>query len=93
MASSISSEWAFSVAGITISKWQNWLKGDIVEALEFLKAFYVWDLIYREPAPTADLENEMEILNDDNNSAWIDQDKPIAWNTHVVDLDSSDDDN
>ncbi|KJA14859.1 hypothetical protein HYPSUDRAFT_112150, partial [Hypholoma sublateritium FD-334 SS-4] len=37
MKSSVSSEWAFSAAGITISKWCNCLKVDIVEALEFMK--------------------------------------------------------
>ena len=37
MASSVSSEWAFSSAGITISKHRNQLKADIVEALQCLK--------------------------------------------------------
>ncbi|KIJ48977.1 hypothetical protein M422DRAFT_103461, partial [Sphaerobolus stellatus SS14] len=36
-ASSVSSERAFSAAGITISKRCNCLKGDIVEALQVLK--------------------------------------------------------
>ena len=37
MASSVSSERAFSSAGITISKRRNRLKADIVEALQVLK--------------------------------------------------------
>ncbi|PCH40503.1 hypothetical protein WOLCODRAFT_57295, partial [Wolfiporia cocos MD-104 SS10] len=37
MASSVSSERAFSSAGITISKRRNHLKADIVEALQLLK--------------------------------------------------------
>ncbi|EJF61812.1 hypothetical protein DICSQDRAFT_38309, partial [Dichomitus squalens LYAD-421 SS1] len=37
MASSVSSERAFSSAGITISKRRNRLKGDIVEAPQGLK--------------------------------------------------------
>ncbi|KJA12796.1 hypothetical protein HYPSUDRAFT_113732, partial [Hypholoma sublateritium FD-334 SS-4] len=37
MGSSVSSERAFSAAGITISKRRNRLKADIVEALEFMK--------------------------------------------------------
>ncbi|KIJ32661.1 hypothetical protein M422DRAFT_101438, partial [Sphaerobolus stellatus SS14] len=37
MASSVSSERAFSAAGITISKRRNRLNGDIVEALQTLK--------------------------------------------------------
>lgn len=91
MASSVSSERAFSAAGITISKRRNRLKGDIVEAIEFLKAFYVRDLLYREPAPTASLEDEMEIIDEDDDSAWIDEDEPVAWDSYVVDLDTDDD--
>ncbi|KIJ35874.1 hypothetical protein M422DRAFT_103474, partial [Sphaerobolus stellatus SS14] len=37
MASSVSSERAFSAAGITITKRRNRLKGDIVEALQVVK--------------------------------------------------------
>ena len=37
MVSLVSSERAFSSAGITISKHRNQLKGDIVEALQFIK--------------------------------------------------------
>lgn len=37
MASSVSSERAFSSAGITITKRRNRLKADVVEALQFLK--------------------------------------------------------
>lgn len=63
MASSVSSERAFSAAGITISKRRNKLKGDIVEALQCLKCMYNNDLIFRE-APT--LETEEEELDDDD---------------------------
>ena len=38
MASSVPSERAFSIAGITITKRRNCLKGDIVEALQCLKS-------------------------------------------------------
>jgi hypothetical protein len=48
MASSVSSESAFSAAGITISKRRNRLGGDIVEALQCLKSFIHQDLIFRE---------------------------------------------
>ncbi|EIM79845.1 uncharacterized protein STEHIDRAFT_25324, partial [Stereum hirsutum FP-91666 SS1] len=37
MASSVSSERAFSSAGLTITKLRNRLQGDIVEALQVLK--------------------------------------------------------
>ncbi|KAJ7730112.1 ribonuclease H-like domain-containing protein, partial [Mycena maculata] len=49
MASSVSSERAFSSAGITISKRRNHLKGDIVEALQCLKCLIRKDLLFREP--------------------------------------------
>jgi hypothetical protein len=48
MASSVSSERAFSSAGITISKRRNRLHPDVVEALQFLKCMFHQDLIFRE---------------------------------------------
>ena len=48
MATSISSKLAFLSAGITISKCYNWLKGDIVEALQCLKCLICCDLLFRE---------------------------------------------
>ncbi|KAL1939214.1 hypothetical protein VTO73DRAFT_10255 [Trametes versicolor] len=57
MASSVSSERAFSSAGITISKRRNRLKGDIVEALQALKCMIHHDLLFREePSPSAELD-------------------------------------
>jgi hAT family C-terminal dimerisation region len=51
MASSVSSERAFSSAGITISKRRSRLKGDIVEALQCLKCMIHKNLIFRlDPA-------------------------------------------
>jgi len=74
MGSSVSSERAFSGAGITISKHWNWLKADIVEALEYLKCMYLKDLIYRDPAPTSVLvEDELEVLDDDGDPDWEDE--------------------
>ncbi|EMD32067.1 hypothetical protein CERSUDRAFT_27740, partial [Gelatoporia subvermispora B] len=40
LATSVSSERAFSSAGITITKRRNRLKGDIVEALQVLKSAF-----------------------------------------------------
>ena len=88
MGSSVSSERAFSGAGITISKCQNRLKADIVEALEFLKCMYVKDLIYREPAPTSVLEDELEVLDSDGDPDWEDEQEMRAWDTYVIDIDS-----
>ncbi len=83
MGSSVSSEHAFSAAGITILKHQNRLKADIVEALEFLKCMYVKDLIYREPAPTSVLEDELEVLDDDGDLDWEDEQETQAWDIDI----------
>lgn len=60
MASSVSSERAFSAAGMTITKRRNRLKADLVEALQVLRFMFQKDLIFREPAPTSLLEIELE---------------------------------
>lgn len=60
MASSVSSERAFSSAGITLSKRRNRLKGDIVEALQCLKCMYHNNLIFREVVVAKDEEAELE---------------------------------
>jgi hypothetical protein len=87
MGSSVSSERAFSAAGITISKRRNRLKADIVEALEFLKCMYVKDLIYREPAPTSVLEDELAELDDDGGPDLEgDELEMRAWDTYVIDI-------
>jgi hypothetical protein len=65
MASSVSSEHAFSSAGITISKCQNQLNWDIVEALQCLKCLLHQDLIFHEPAPSSAVEVLEEELADD----------------------------
>ncbi len=87
MASSVSSERAFSVAGITISKRRNRLKGDIVEALQFLKALYVRDLIFHD-LPTSVTEDELEIFDDDADAEWEDEKVVDSWDLLVVDIDS-----
>ena len=64
MASSVSSERTFSSAGITIRKRHNRLKGDIVEALQFLKCLIRRDLVFRANPSTyfdSDLDEE-EVL-------------------------------
>ena len=62
MASSVSSERAFSSAGITLSKRRNRLQGDIVEALQFMKCLFHQSLIFREVCTVA----EEELLLDEN---------------------------
>ena len=73
MASSVSSERAFSSAGITVSKRRNRLKGDIVEALQCLKCLIRRDLLFREvEMPTiADSDTpDNPLLPDVNAPPW-----------------------
>jgi hypothetical protein len=63
MASSVSSERAFSSAGLTLSKRRNRLKGDIVEALQCLKCMYHNDLIFREVVVATEEEVELEEMD------------------------------
>ena len=57
MASSVSSERAFSQAGITISDRRSRLKADVVEALQFMKCDLRNDLLFKAPAPSSAVEN------------------------------------
>ena len=63
MASSVSSERAFSSAGLTLSKHRNRLKGDIVEALQCLKCMYHNDLIFQEVIMATEEEVELEDMD------------------------------
>jgi hAT family C-terminal dimerisation region len=94
MGSSVSSERAFSSAGITITKRRNRLQADIVEALQFLKCLLRKDLIYREPQPSSILEQELgEVLEDDGNSEWVDDvDDPTGWDKLFIDAESDSED-
>ena len=60
MATSVSSERAFSAAGLTISKHCNHLKGDIVEALQCLKCLYCNNLLFQELETTTMAREEEE---------------------------------
>jgi hypothetical protein len=63
MASSVSSERAFSSAGITISKRRNCLDTNIVEALQCLKSLPRQDLLLQDVPSVADEEAR---FNDDD---------------------------
>jgi hAT family C-terminal dimerisation region len=63
MASSVSSEHAFSSAGITLSKWRNQLKGDIVEALQCLKCMFHNDLIFWDIVVATEEEENLEEMD------------------------------
>jgi hypothetical protein len=79
MASSVSSERAFSSAGITISKRRSRLKGDIVEALQFLKCLIRRDLVFRaDPTEPLDSDTGEEDMHD-GNSLVLDANQSPSW--------------
>jgi len=86
MATSVSSERAFSSAGITISKRRNRLKADIVEALQCLKCMLKRGLLFRE-----DPSIMKEVGEDSEKKQKGDSDSGNQWDTFVEDLDSEDD--
>ncbi|TFY73043.1 hypothetical protein EWM64_g10969, partial [Hericium alpestre] len=61
MASSVSSEHAFSSAGITITKRRNRLKADVVEALQGLKCALKRNLLVRVSGPSSVIEEQLEV--------------------------------
>jgi hypothetical protein len=91
MGSSVCSERAFSSAGITISKRRNRLKGDVVEALQFVKCLLRNDLIYREPQPSSILEQVLlEGAEDGGDSERVDD--PAGWKEIYIDVESDSED-
>ena len=92
MGSSVSSEWAFSSAGITITKRRNRLQGDIVEALQFIKCLLRKDLIYCKPQPSSILKHKLDcVLEDDGDPEWVDDD-PAGWDKLFIDVESDSED-
>lgn len=89
MASSVSSERAFSAAGITISKRRNRLQGDIVEAVEVIKCLLHHDLIFREVLNMAHVEKELEdLLIDEELGLYADavlQADEFTWDSLIDD--------
>ena len=90
MGSLVSSERAFSSAGITISKRRNRLKGDVVEALQFIKSLLQRELIYREPQPSSILELELDLPEDDGDLKWVDD--PTGWKELFIDVELDNED-
>src|SRR5882757_4824670 len=95
MGSSVSSERAFSAAGITISKWRNRLKGDIVEALECLKCLLHHDLLFRQVTFTAEIEKELDEIEDrlEGDKTYfevVDDAEAFSWDQLVEDADDDD---
>ena len=88
MASSVSSEWAFSSAGITICKRRNRLDADIVEALQCLKSLLHQDLMAWDVITIADEELELDSadlqpVNQDNTTIEVvgasDETDDLGW--------------
>lgn len=92
MASSVSSERAFSQGGITVSKRRSRLKGDVVEALQVYKCSLRNDLIFQEPGPSSTTEIEPTDVYDvyedvDNIHVAEDSGSEVeeSWDTLLVD--------
>jgi hypothetical protein len=80
MASSVSSERAFSSAGITLSKRRNRLQADIVEALQFMKCIFQHDLIFREVHTV----EEEEVILDSDLGGTVNGVAEISWEELLV---------
>jgi len=95
MASSVSSERAFSAAGITISKRRNRLKGDIVEALECLKCMFHNDIIFRDVPISEEVEAEldgMDTLDEERDFVeTVEEAESFSWDQLLADEDDDDD--
>lgn len=85
MASSVSSERAFSSAGITISKCRNRLKGDIVEALQVLKCAIRRDLLFRVPEVLVNDEAEIDVETEAEKAEKLDPEKGGTWDFFIDD--------
>ena len=83
MSSSVSSEQAFSSAGLTIS---NQLKADIVEALQFLKCTIRTELLFQEEVSTW-TEEELQVEGDNGDPEWEDV-KEKGWDKILLDDES-----
>jgi hypothetical protein len=98
MSSSVSSERAFSSAGITISKRRNRLKSDIVEALQVLKCMMKRNLIFRKSALVDDDgTDDFDLSNDSGGNFTVKKPSGIgselSWDSILAeDLDNYDPD-
>jgi hypothetical protein len=93
MASSVSSERAFSQGGITISKRRSRLKGDIVEALQCVKCSLRNDLLFREPGPSSLVEvepDDFEIEVEAEKTAMDDDSDEEGWDALFLEEDDDD---
>jgi len=92
MASSVSSEHAFSQGGITISKRRNRLKGAIAEALQCIKCAIRHDLLFHEAAPSSldEITDEYEV--EDSLGGEQDTECEEGWESLFLEEDEDDND-
>jgi hypothetical protein len=83
MASSVSSERAFSSAGITISKRRNRLDGDIVEALQCLKTLIPQDLMSRDVTSITEEEARFDCADEQRGNADFTTSEIVGGNNAV----------
>ncbi|TFY55616.1 hypothetical protein EVJ58_g8133 [Rhodofomes roseus] len=77
MATSVSSERAFSSAGITITKRRNRLKGDVAEALQALKCAFKKALFLYDVGPSSATEEALE-AEDEELTGTGDTNNPVG---------------
>ena len=77
----------FSSAGITISKCWNWLKGDIIKALECIKCLLYHDLIFCPTITLDQVEKELEDVKVDKELVGfmeiMNKDEEFTWDTLI----------
>ena len=85
MASSVSSERAFSLAGITICKRRNRLDADIAKSLQCLKSFILQDLMVWDVVSIAEEEQDLDdadgqLVNQDTTAIEVvDAGDELSW--------------
>ena len=80
------------MAGITISKRRNQLKGDVVEALQCLKCMIHHNLIFQEPPPSSKVKATFKDEEVGDGRANISlPELPKGWDNALLDF--SDDEN
>jgi hypothetical protein len=89
MATSVSSERAFSAAALTITKRRNRLKADVVEAIQVLRMLYNRDLLFRTPPPSSAVEMALEELEDGEDVDSSSRGSPV-WALEMSDVSDCD---
>lgn len=64
------------------------MKGDIVEALQFVKCLIWTELISSSPQPCLALEHELEVVGDNGDSKGVEENEPQAWDELFINDDN-----